>query len=160
MNGPILDLVDDAPARLWIRGTGGEQLWVATLDDLGLNARLELHSHWERVNALAQQAAGGKPLTKAEEREYSDRYMSMVRTLVPGLRAGQVKALGQEAREAICTAFFTHRMAFKAIQRVQAMLAEQTEQPDGGLTGDGSSPSSSTTTEVLPSAADAGETSP
>lgn len=154
MRGPILDLTEDAPERLFIRGMGGEQIWLVTLDDLGLNARLQVHGHWERVNALVQQVAT-KPLTKAEEREYIDRYNSMVRTLCPSLKTAQVKALGQEAREAICTAFFTHRMAYRAVQRVQRLIEEE-----NAPTGPPSSPNSSTTTDSPPSEAADGETSP
>lgn len=143
MTQPILDLVEDAPPRAWIRGAGGEQHWLATLDDMSINGRREFNRCWQRIQEL--EARDGD-LTKAEEREYADRYVKAVRLIVPSLKVAEVKALGHERREAVVQAFFSHRTALRVVQRLAEMMAASQS-----ATGAPSSPNSSGTTDAPPS---------
>lgn len=154
MTDPVLDLAEDTPPVLWVRGRDGKEHVYQTLDDLGLNARNELDRAWRRVNELRERES----LSKAEEKEYLDRYGRMVRLMLPTLPSAEVKALSIETKESIVQGFFSHRTVFKLAARLTDLMTQQSDSPSG--TGSRSSPNSSGTTEPPLSEAETGATSP
>lgn len=150
---PILDLAADQVPRPWIRDAEGNHHELATIDDLGINARRKLVRAWERVNRIT---AKDDDLTPEEEREYDAIYRELATLILPSLSEEQIEALGQERREAVASAFFTYRTAPLLMERLisQLSLAVAVQ------SGTSSSPSSSTTTDEPPSPEATGETSP
>lgn len=156
MTDPILDLDEDLPPQLWVRGRDGSQHPFVTLDDLGLNGRGELADAWKRVNELRER----RPVSKAEEREYVDRYNKIVRLLLPSMKAGEAKALPIETKEALVESFFSYRTVFKLSARLSELVAQTTAPEGRSGTGSPSSPSSPGTTDEHPSEGATGEMSP